>query len=222
MNRSPDPILYSFRRCPFAIRARLALAISRTTFELREVELAAKPAQLLEESSKGTVPILVAPDGQVIDESLNIMRWALENNDPEGWLDRLDHELIADNDGPFKHDLDRYKYSGRNIADSLAHREGGLKFLLKLDARMSGNHWLAGASRGMTDAAIVPFVRQFASVDRDWFEAQSLSHLRPWLDRYCKSDLFQSIMLRVAPWSPSAAPLIIRPAGSQTRSLPPA
>ena len=216
MNRPPDLVLYSFRRCPFAIRARLALAISRTTFELREVKLAAKPAQLLEKSPKGTVPILVAPDGQVIDESLNIMRWALENRDPEGWLDRLDPELIADNDRPFKHDLDRYKYSGRSTEDSLAHRERGLKFLLELDVRISRGNWLAGAARGMTDAAIVPFVRQFASVDRAWFEAQSLPHLRPWLDQYCKSDLFQSIMIRVAPWSPGAAPVIISPAGKQS------
>ncbi|MEP7315924.1 MAG: glutathione S-transferase [Sphingomicrobium sp.] len=213
MNRPADPILYSFRRCPFAIRARLAMAISRTTFELREVKLAAKPGDLLEKSPKGTVPVLVMPDGIVIDESLRIMGWALENSDPEGWLGRVDDELIAENDGPFKHDLDRYKYSGRNNADALAHRESGANFLHKLDARMLGGDWLAGASRGFTDAAIFPFVRQFASVDRDWFDAQSLSSLRPWLDRCCKSDLFQSIMLRVVPWSPDAAPVIMQSVG---------
>ena len=215
MNLPPDPILYSFRRCPFAIRARLALAISRTTFELREVRLAAKPAEMLEKSRKGTVPVLVMPDSHVIDESLQIMGWALKNDDPEGWLDRVDDVLIAENDGPFKHDLDRYKYSARNTADSLAHRERGLKFLYKLDVLMSGGNWLAGVSRGLTDAAIFPFVRQFASVDQEWFEAQSLPYLRHSLDQYLQSDLFQSIMLRVAPWSPCAAPVVITPAGEQ-------
>lgn len=195
------------------MRARLAMAISRTTFELREVKLAAKPADLLEKSPKGTVPVLVMPDGIVIDESLRIMDWALENSDPEGWLDRVDDELIAENDGPFKHDLDRYKYSGRNTADALTHRKRGLSFLHKLDVTMAGGNWLAGASRGLTDAAIAPFVRQFASVDRNWFAAQPLPSLRPWLHRYCKSDLFQSIMLRVVPWSPSDAPVVIRSLG---------
>lgn len=209
MNRPTDPILYSFRRCPFAMRARLALAISRTTFELREVRLAAKPAELLAKSPKGTVPILVLPDGKVIDESLDIMGWALKNADPEGWLDRVDDELIAENDGPFKHDLDRYKYSERNTDSSLAHRERGVKFLRKLDRHLSGGNWLAGSLRGLTDAAIFPFVRQFASVDRGWFEAQSLSCLQPWLDQYGRSDLFQSIMQRVPAWSPAVGPVDI-------------
>lgn len=197
------------------MRARLALAISRTTFELREVRLAAKPAELFEKSPKGTVPVLVMPDGHVIDESLQIMGWALNNGDPEGWLERVDDILIAGNDGAFKQDLDRYKYSGRNTANSLAHRERGLKFLHKLDVQMSGGKWLAGASRGLTDAAIFPFVRQFAAVDQEWFEAQSLPCLRPWLAQYCKSDLFQSIMLRVAPWSPCVSPVVIMPAAKQ-------
>ena len=212
MSRPADPVLYSFRRCPFAMRARLALAISGTRFELREVKLGDKPAEMLEKSAKGTVPILVLPDGHVIDESLDIMAWALTNGDPEGWLHRVDHELIAANDGRFKQDLDRYKYSERNSANPLSHRTRGLKFLHELDARMSVRNWLAGSSRGFTDAAIVPFVRQFASVDRDWFEAQSLPYLRPWLDRYCKSDLFRAIMLRVAPWSPTAPPVVVIPA----------
>lgn len=199
MNRPPDPILYSFRRCPFAMRARLALAISRTRVELREVRLSAKPAEFLEKSPKGTVPVLVLPDDTVIDESLDIMVWALTERDPEKWLDRVDDELIAENDGPFKRDLDRYKYSARDTADARAGREGGLKYLLKLDDRIAGSGWLAGASRGLTDAAIFPFVRQYSAVDREWFEAQNLPHLRLWLDAYLKSDLFQLIMLRAAP-----------------------
>ncbi len=209
MNRPADPILYSFRRCPFAMRARLALAISRTRYELREVRLAAKPADMVEKSPKGTVPVLVMADGSVIDESLSIMNWALQNSDPEGWLDRVDDALIVANDGPFKQDLDRYKYSGRDTAEALAHRARGLDFLQMLDARVSGGASLDGPARGFTDAAIFPFVRQFASVDRDWFDAQSLPSLRPWLDRWCESDLFQSIMVRLVPWSPGDAPVII-------------
>lgn len=213
MNRPADPILYSFRRCPFAMRARLALAISRTRYELREVRLAAKPSDLFEKSPKGTVPVLVMPDGQVIEESLQIMDWALNIRDPDGWLDRIDDQLIAENDGPFKQDLDRYKYSGRTTSDALVHRDRGLVFLHKLDRRMAGGNWLAGSSWGLTGAAIVPFVRQFASVDRDWFDAQSLPALRPWLDQFCESDLFQSMMLRVVPWSPGTAPVIMRSIG---------
>lgn len=215
MHRSPEPVLYSFRRCPFAMRARLALVVGRTRYELREVMLGAKPAELLEASPKGTVPVLVVPCGRVVDESLQIMDWALKLSDPEAWLDRVDVDLIAENDGRFKRDLDGYKYAARATVSSVAHRESGLEFLHKLDVRMSSGEGLAGASRGLTDAAIVPFVRQFASVDPDWFEAQSLPNLQPWLDQYCKSDLFQSVMLRVPPWSPGEAPVIITPVAEQ-------
>lgn len=211
MTPAPDPILYSFRRCPFAIRARLALKVSRTTIELREVKLSAKPEGMLAASPKATVPVLVLPDGEVIDESLHIMRWALQNCDPEGWLNRDDAGLIAANDGPFKHDLDRYKYSARHVAGSLHHRESGLNFLRELDALIADGDRLGGDARGLTDAAIFPFVRQFAAVDREWFTAQTLPHLQPWLDRHLKSDLFQSIMVRLAPWSPCAAPVVVTP-----------
>ena len=208
MTRPPDPILYSFRRCPFAMRARLALAVSGTRFELREVKLAAKPAAMWAASSKGTVPVLVLPDGQVIDESLHIMRWALTNCDPEAWLDRDDAALIAANDGPFKHDLDRYKYPEQHAVDPLTHRALGLTFLREIEALVSAGNQLGGCARGLTDAAILPFVRQFAAVDRKWFEAQALPHLRAWLDGYIESDLFHSIMLRVAAWSPISTPAV--------------
>ncbi len=124
-----DPILYSFRRCPYAMRARLALAVSGRRYELREVSLRAKPTAMLEISAKGTVPVLVLSAGEVIDESLEIMRWALTGCDPEAWLDREDAPLIAANDGPFKHDLDRYKYPDKHAADPSTHREHGLAFL---------------------------------------------------------------------------------------------
>jgi len=200
------PILYSFRRCPYAMRARLALAISATQVELREVRLSAKPEAMLAASPKGTVPVLVVPDGKVIDQSIDIMRWALARHDPEGWLDRDDPALIAANDGPFKQDLDRYKYPGRHGVDAEGaaetHRAGGLAFLHALDDRLTGSPHLCGARRGLADAAVIPFVRQFAAVDPGWFEMQPLPRLKKWLSDYLASDLFDAIMLRVAPWSP--------------------
>jgi glutathione S-transferase len=202
MTASADPVLYSFRRCPYAMRARLALAASGTRCELREVRLSAKPPAMLAASPKGTVPVLVLPGGTVVDESLDIMRWALAINDPEGWLERDDTDLIAMNDGPFKHDLNRYKYPERHGADPCAHRERGLAFLCELDGRLAGSAQLCGTARGLADAAIMPFVRQFAAVDRGWFDAQPLPHLASWLDGHLRSPLFGTIMLRVPEWSP--------------------
>jgi len=195
-----DPILYSFRRCPYAMRARLALLVSDTTCELREVKLSAKPAEMLEASPKGTVPVLVLPDGTVIDQSLDIMRWALKRNDPEGWLARDDVALIAANDGPFKHDLDRYKYPERHGSDAAAHRERGLAFLRELDARLGERPQLGGTTRGMADAAIMPFVRQFAATDPDWFASKSLARLQTWLADHLASPLFTATMFRAPPW----------------------
>ena len=196
MTEPPDPTLYSFRRCPYAMRGRLALAVSGTRVDLREVKLAAKPAEMLAISPKGTVPVLVLPDGQVIDESLQIMRWALANNDPEAWLKRDDAGLIAANDGLFKDHLDRYKYPQQYAVDPLPYRELGLAFLREIDALVSAGDRLGGSALGLTDAAIIPFVRQFAAVDPRWFAAQALPHLRAWLDDYLGSDLFRSIMQR--------------------------
>ncbi|MEL7691015.1 glutathione S-transferase [Citromicrobium bathyomarinum] len=197
-----DPILYSFRRCPYAMRARLALAICETRYVLREVKLARKPAELIEASPKGTVPVLVLPDGTVIDESIEIVRWALAQSDPEGWLDRDDAGLIERNDGSFKHDLDRYKYPDRHQSDAMLHRQRGLEFLRLLDERLSEHPQLCGSQRGITDAAIMPFVRQFAAVERDWFAAQPIPHLQKWLEHHLSSPLFLAIMVRFDPWAP--------------------
>lgn len=202
-----DPILYSFRRCPYAMRARLALAISGSHCELREVKLSAKPQAMLAASPKGSVPVLVLPDGSVIDESLNIMRWALSKRDPEGWLARDDGALIDANDGPFKHNLDRYKYPERHGVDALIHREKGVDFLREINARLAGAGQLGGLVRGLTDAAIMPFVRQFAAVDREWFGTQPLPHLIAWLDGHLASDLCNAIMIRIKPWLPGDLPV---------------
>lgn len=208
MTAPTDPVLYSFRRCPYAMRARLALAVSGTRCELREIKLSAKPQALLAASPKGTVPVLILPDGEVIDESLDIMRWALVNRDPEGWLARDDAALIAANDGPFKHDLDRYKYPERHGADAFVHRARGLAFMHELDNRLADAGQLCGPARGLADAAIMPFVRQFAAVDREWFDTQPLPHLKAWLANHLASDLFAAIMVRTSPWSPGDPPIV--------------
>jgi len=213
MSATPDPILYSFRRCPFAMRARLALAVAGGRVELREILLRAKPAAMLEASPKATVPVLVLPDGQVIDESIDIMRWALGRSDPEGWLARDDAALIATNDGAFKQHLDAYKYPNRHDGDAIAHREAGLAFLRVLDARLVPGGQLCGSARGLADAAIMPFVRQFAAVDPDWFAALPLPALQNWLAGHIASPLFEAIMLRLTPWKPDDAAVIF-PSGA--------
>ena len=212
---TPRPILYSFRRCPYAMRARLALLASGTVCEIREVKLAAKPAEMLAASPKGTVPVLVLPDGEVIDESLDVMRWALRLSDPQGWLAQEDAELIAINDGAFKHHLDRYKYPERHASDPAEHRAAGIAILAGLDRRLSSAANLCGEAMGITDAAIVPFVRQFAQTDRAWFDGQPLPALQAWLDRHLASPLFERAMVRLTPWSPQDAPVLFPAAWDQ-------
>ena len=179
-------LLYSFRRCPYAMRARMALLVSGVSFEIHEVRLSDKPAALLAASSKGTVPVLVLRDGTVIDESIDIMRWALQRHDPEDWLAGEDAALIAMFDGAFKHHLDAYKYGD----DPLADRAAGLAMLEPLEGRLVGAANLCGEARAMTDIAIMPFVRQFAMVDRAWFDALPLPRVQDWLARHMASPLF--------------------------------
>ena len=211
MPNTPNPILYSFRRCPFAIRARLAVAASGIVCHLREVKLSAKPQAMLAASPKGTVPVLVLPDGKVVDQSLDIMHWALGQGDPELWLMRDDPELIARNDGPFRQDLDRYKYPERHKGDPLEHRALGLAFLRDLDARLAAHGQLCGPTRGLADMAIMPFVRQFSAVDAAWFEAQSLPHLKRWLAGHLGSALFEQVMVRFTPWKDGDEPVLFPP-----------
>ncbi|MFU7529540.1 glutathione S-transferase [Qipengyuania sp. ASV99] len=194
------PILYSFRRCPYAMRARMALWIAGIVVELREVKLADKPPQMLEASPKGTVPVLVLPGGEVIDDSIAVMRWALAQSDPEGWLAGDDAALIELADGKFKHHLDRYKYPNRYEPDGVDHRAEGLAILKQWDARLAAQGQMCSATRTLADAALFPFIRQFANHDRDWFDAQDLPHLHPWLKTHLASDLFARIMPKFVPW----------------------
>ena len=216
---SDAPILYSFRRCPYAMRARMALWRAGVTVEMREVKLANKPPELIEASPKATVPVLVLDDGTVIDESLAVMRWALGESDPEGWLAGEDAELIERFDGAFKRHLDRYKYPTRYpdevAADSdgdeeafrLHHRAQGLAILQELDARLGQSAQLSGEARAFSDIALFPFIRQFANTDRAWFDAQDLPHLQPWLEAHLGSELFLHIMPKFTPWKAGDTPI---------------
>jgi glutathione S-transferase len=195
------PILYSFRRCPYAMRTRMALMVSGTIYAHREVLLRDKPAAMLAASPKGTVPVLVLVDRTVIDESIDIMRWALLRHDPEDWLPRADAALVATFDGAFKRHLDRYKYTGRYDVDPLAHRAKGLAMLTELAERLAEQDYLDGATRGFSDIALFPFVRQFAGVDAAWFAAHAPRKVREWLAISVASDLFEQAMVRVEPWA---------------------
>lgn len=197
------PTLYSFRRCPYAMRARMALLISETPVRLREVVLRDKPEEMIAASPKATVPVLVQDDGAVIDESLAIMLWVLERNDPHGWLENagIGNDLIAEADNDFKGHLDRYKYPTRyDDVDPIVHRSAGLEFLGKLEKHIAVNGQLLGIRPCLADYAIFPFVRQFANNDRSWFDAQSLPALQKWLAAHLASDLFTTAMTKYPQW----------------------
>jgi glutathione S-transferase len=209
---SQQPILYSFRRCPYAIRARLALKCAQVPLELREVVLRHKPEAMLAISPKGTVPVLQLPGGQVIDESLDIMKWALAQADPEGWLTQSDalatHDLIARNDGPFKSLLDRYKYPERHPGQSaMDYRDQALELCIwDLEQRLTNTRCLLGDKPALADMAIVPFIRQFAQVDADWFAGAPFPALRTWLNQLLESPLLHAVMVKYPAWQAGDAP----------------
>ncbi len=197
------PILYSFRRCPYAMRARMGLMISETKVILREVVLRDKPDAMIASSPKATVPVLVLADGTVIEQSIDIMRWALRGNDPQNWLNHEDQAnvLIDQADGPFKTALDRYKYHTRyEDADPEIEQAKALRILQQWDAIIGDKPCFFGTHNGIADFAIFPFVRQFANHDRDWFNAQDIPNIQRWLDAHLKSPLFQSIMYKYPQW----------------------
>jgi glutathione S-transferase len=189
--------LYSFRRCPYAMRARMALRYSGVPVDIIEVSLKAKPAEMLAISPKGTVPVLDA-GGRVIDESLEIMRWALAQHDPQGWLldgDSRIAELIEANDQGFKVHLNRYKYAERYPEQPMdVYRAEGALFLRRLDELLTDRDYLLTDHPSLADIALLPFVRQFAHVDREWFAQTPYVRLQAWLQRFLESELFTSIM----------------------------
>ena len=199
------PVLYSFRRCPYAMRARLAIAYAGITVELREVVLRDKPLELLTASPKGTVPVLVLPDGQVIDESLEIMLWAIQQNDPANWTGIWQNSsvqrLIQTNDTEFKYYLDRYKYADRYAEHPPEYyRQQAEVFLSQLEQYLKQSQYLFGSTFNLAHAAIAPFIRQFAAVNADWFATSHYPALRQWLQAFVNSALFQSVMRQYQPW----------------------
>ncbi|WGI21729.1 glutathione S-transferase [Amylibacter sp. IMCC11727] len=195
------PILYSFRRCPYAMRARLAVASAGIEVELREIVLRDKAAAFLEASPKGTVPVLVA-DG-VVEESIEVMDWALAHSDPEGLLyaGQAARDLVERCETEFKGHLDRFKYAVRyEDVDPEEERTLASVYLRELDGMLADQDYLFGDKIGFADIGIAPFVRQFANTDRAWFNAQGWVRLRDWLDRFVDSDRFASIMTKYPKW----------------------
>ncbi len=203
------PIFWSFRRCPYAMRARLAVQSSGVRVELREILLKDKPEAFLQTSASATVPAV--KDGDLIlDESFDVMRWALDKADPEGWLDMPQgwDAWIEECDGPFKAALDHTKYAVRYPdRDEAEEREKASVFLRKLDTQLEGQTFLFGDRATLADMAILPFVRQFANTDRAWFDAQDWPNLIRWLDAFLDSADFAGIMSKFKPWVPDQEPV---------------
>ena len=188
----------------------MAIRYAGIRVELREVLLVDKPAELLDCSPKGTVPVLQLENGDVIDESLDIMHWALAINDPQGWQPRqgrLCHETrrwIESNDSEFKHWLDRYKYADRYPEHpAVFYRQQAEVFIRQLDEGLSQQAYLLSDTPGLVDVALFPFLRQFALVDRHWFDNSGYEHLKVWLQKLLENDLFISVMDKYARWNPA-------------------
>ncbi len=206
---SDFPLLYSFRRCPYAMRARLAVAASGVAVELREVMLRDKAPAFLATSPSGTVPCLKAGD-LVIDESLDVMIWALQQNDPESWLSIPEngHALIAEADGPFKAALDHTKYHTRYPdLDPEESRAKAMNFLAKLDQQIGDKPWLFGDTPSLADMAILPFVRQFAFINKARFDADAGPNLSRCLEGFIASERFAAIMPKLPMWREGDVPV---------------
>ena len=196
------PILYSFRRCPYAMRARLALKLNNIKVELCEIELRHKPSIMLAISPKGTVPVLQLPSGEVIDESWDIMCWVFLQNDDSFKVTAEMCELIEINDGWFKDALNSYKYpEAGDIHSSEYYRTQGEQFLNQLNERLTSHKYLLSDELSIIDLAILPFVRQFANVDKSWFYQSEYEPLKKWCDEFSHSDLLESIMHKYVPWN---------------------
>lgn len=189
--------LYSYRRCPYAMRARMALTSAGINCDVIDIDFKDKPTEMLALSPKGTVPVLKTTQNAVVDESLDVMQWALGQNDPENWLlgnPTVTKELISENDGSFKAALDKYKYASRFAKEEgVEAREHALVFLHKLEAILTDSPNLTGEAVSYADIAIFPFVRQFANVDRTWFDGLDLPALHAWLNKHIESDLFKQV-----------------------------
>lgn len=208
------PILYSFRRCPYAIRARMTLNYAGIGLEHREVLLSDKPKAMLEVSAKGTVPILELADGSIIDESIDVMHWALKQQDTDHWW-QVEYEtptlsLVEENDFVFKQHLDHYKYADRYPKHSQLHyRTKAEKFLMQLEEQLMAQHYLLNNKVAFADIAIFPFMRQFAFVDKPWFDQAPYPNLQIWLQWFLDSELFSSAMTKYPVWHESHSAIYI-------------
>jgi len=195
---SAQPILYTFRRCPYAIRARMALRYAGIEYEHREVILRDRPSEMMAISPKGTVPVLQLSNGEVLEESLDIMLWC----SPEEWLVGDWKELVEVNDGKFKDNLDRYKYSNRfdDVEKPEVHRNEVLNILAQYEQRLGKSLFFCGDELTLADVALAPFVRQFANTDMAWFKVQNLPNVQRWLEEILASELFTECMEKHEQW----------------------
>jgi glutathione S-transferase len=191
------------------MRARMALSYANISVDIREISLRNKPASMLLASPKGTVPVLVLQNGMVLEESLHIMRWALQQQDSDDWqrnnqptLQETVHQLMHENDNAFKRALDRYKYPDRYPEQSqVEYRSQGEVFLKQLEDRLNAHVFLLSDSLSLADVAVFPFIRQFSAVDSAWFEHSPYPKLRTWLATLIASDLFTSVMGKYPTWT---------------------
>lgn len=214
MNKSPSPILYTFRRCPFAIRARMAIYESKVKVEIREVLLRKKPKAMIKLSPKGTVPVLFINQNKILDESIDIMKWALKLNDPNNILKNIDIKeinsdlLITNIDTKFKYHLDRYKYSNRysdkgKPINPIEHRNKCQEILIDIDKLLNSNngHYIYGGNISFIDIAIFPLIRQFRIADKEWFDnMMDLINVKLWLHNMLEENLFKEVMYKYKPW----------------------
>ena len=204
------PILYSFRRCPYAMRARLAIYVSNIKVQLREILLRDKAPEFLLASAKGTVPVLVTQK-EVIEESLDIMVWSLKQEDPEHWLNMPTegYNWISRNDGPFKKALDHTKYSTRfPDLDAKLERAKALEFLTDLNLQIGSSKWMFGKNCSLADMALLPFIRQFSNIDSHWFYSQNLPNVQKWLNYFLETNHFLQIMKKYSIWTSNNPPII--------------
>ena len=211
-----DPVLYRFRRCPYCMRAHMALKYAGIKVELREVELNNMPPQALNVSPQGTVPVLVLADGSINDESWDIVKWALRQNDPDNWLGEneshlLDAEILVEtNDFSFKEDLDHYKYADRFPEHSQQHyREACEEFIEELEDMLGENKYLLTDQLTLADIGVFPFIRQFSLVDKEWFDQSPYRNVQRWLQALIDSELFQQVFQKHVPWQEGASPVFI-------------
>lgn len=205
---SDCPILYSFRRCPYAIRARMALAYAGVRCEIREIDLRNKPPEMLSISPKGTVPVMQCVDGMVLEESLDIMQWALSQSDPDDWANRVDMALICETDTDFKVNLNHYKYPEwypDEDVDPLAARNACMAYLERLNTRLS-KHYIHGEHIGFTDVALFSLVRQCVNVDIDWFKSLAFCGVQRWYNSISDRDLYKKAMEEFSLWYAGSEP----------------